>query len=366
MNNLIIITSLYLSIFLIDVPFQSSISEIFIIGNDINSEDYNIFRSPQEIHVDSQNNFYVRDENSAEIKVFNPQGKYLRTIGGKGKGPGEFLDISCITINNEDELIVFDRELWRLTGYKTYGIDCHIYNDFKIGELYFIQQLNKNEYITRNFTEHSVSKNVFSVYSADFTTIYYTFGETSLFADRDDKFLSAYNYMNHYTLVVDSLNVITSNVLYDGYIIWFTKREDGWTSKEVEGSESEMKSYTAGTEKSIMKRLDSKDGKTRLMMSGPTGTFYNIINNAGAGLHFYKNHKLNFILTTKRDGCKFSVDIFKLSKEFVVNHVLEDYKKSVPLLSTKVLCVDNENYFYLTLHEQGMPSIKKIKLNIGL
>jgi len=42
------------------------------------------------IDVDAEGNIYVMDGQALEAKVYDPQGTYLRTIGGPGSGPGEF------------------------------------------------------------------------------------------------------------------------------------------------------------------------------------------------------------------------------------------------------------------------------------
>jgi len=44
---------------------------------------------PREIRVGPDGNIYVYDEVDAFIKVYSPQGQYLRKMGGEGQGPGE-------------------------------------------------------------------------------------------------------------------------------------------------------------------------------------------------------------------------------------------------------------------------------------
>ena len=45
---------------------------------------------PRQIEEGPDGNIYIFDASDAYIKVFSPEGKYLRRIGGKGQGPGEF------------------------------------------------------------------------------------------------------------------------------------------------------------------------------------------------------------------------------------------------------------------------------------
>jgi len=49
------------------------------------------FQNPRGIAVDAAGRVYVADSDANHLKVFGPDGKFLRTIGRKGQGPGEFL-----------------------------------------------------------------------------------------------------------------------------------------------------------------------------------------------------------------------------------------------------------------------------------
>jgi hypothetical protein len=63
---------------------------------------------PGHILVDENDLIYVSDYQDAMIKVFDPQGKFVRTIGRKGQGPGEFQGISAMDFVPDGRLLVFD------------------------------------------------------------------------------------------------------------------------------------------------------------------------------------------------------------------------------------------------------------------
>ena len=48
------------------------------------------FSYPKDIALDRGGNIYVLDLRECCLKVFDPSAKYLRTIGRRGQGPGEF------------------------------------------------------------------------------------------------------------------------------------------------------------------------------------------------------------------------------------------------------------------------------------
>jgi len=66
------------------------------------------FQDITHIVVDDDENIYVSDSKAAFIKVFDKSGNYLRTIGKKGQGPGEFLYPFEILVMPQGELMVND------------------------------------------------------------------------------------------------------------------------------------------------------------------------------------------------------------------------------------------------------------------
>jgi len=69
-----------------------------------------VFGAEREIpgfDVDVKGYVYIVDRSTAEIKVFNPQGKKISTFGKKGQGPGEFQMPVFIRAGSES-LTVFD------------------------------------------------------------------------------------------------------------------------------------------------------------------------------------------------------------------------------------------------------------------
>ncbi len=49
-----------------------------------------MFQTIHTLDIDAEGNFYILDEQAANIKVFDQNGNFLKTIGRKGQGPGEF------------------------------------------------------------------------------------------------------------------------------------------------------------------------------------------------------------------------------------------------------------------------------------
>jgi hypothetical protein len=69
-----------------EISFE--LEEDLSIGNE-EDENY-LFYRVGDIQVDTDGNIYVLDRGNHRLQVFDKDGKYLRTIGKKGQGPGEF------------------------------------------------------------------------------------------------------------------------------------------------------------------------------------------------------------------------------------------------------------------------------------
>jgi len=79
----------------------------------INEEDANgniILYKPSLIAIDSEGNICIFDSQDFSIKVFSPEGTFVKSIGRQGEGPGEFQSIGPMKFFPDGRLLVLD---WR-------------------------------------------------------------------------------------------------------------------------------------------------------------------------------------------------------------------------------------------------------------
>jgi hypothetical protein len=69
---------------------------------------------------DSRGRFFLKANYPTSIAIYSPAGRYLRSLGREGGGPGEFRGIGAISTLPNDSLIVFD---WGLSRYTLYTAD---------------------------------------------------------------------------------------------------------------------------------------------------------------------------------------------------------------------------------------------------
>jgi len=73
----------------------------------LDAEENLSFFEPSDIIQDSAGNIYILDSGNNRIQKLDPQGKFIKTIGRKGQGPGEFQGPNSMDMDRQDNLFVF-------------------------------------------------------------------------------------------------------------------------------------------------------------------------------------------------------------------------------------------------------------------
>lgn len=90
------------------------------VGDQESRSDY-IFAKVSSLAVDSNLNIYAADDKEGHIKVFDSDGKYLRTISRSGQGPGEIGRPEKIFIDENSHLVVVDPRRREIHTFSTTG-----------------------------------------------------------------------------------------------------------------------------------------------------------------------------------------------------------------------------------------------------
>jgi len=77
------------------------------IGED-DTDPNSMFSELRSIQVDDQENIYALDMKEIKIKVYDKSGKFLRSFGKKGKGPGEIELPIRMEMNRADNIVIAD------------------------------------------------------------------------------------------------------------------------------------------------------------------------------------------------------------------------------------------------------------------
>ena len=131
------------------------------------SEDENnaelIFYEPQDVEIGRLGYVYIVDSRNNRIQIFNDSAKYIKTIGRKGKGPGEFSYPYDLALDNNSNLIVADRYNSRIQVINSNG---EYYKGFKAIEFFALQLTVTKDLriITYNNDRYKKSTSLFFLY----------------------------------------------------------------------------------------------------------------------------------------------------------------------------------------------------------
>ncbi len=82
------------------------LQEILKFGNSGDNE--TILFKPRELIVSKSAEYFVYDQDDRRIKRYNAFGEYTGYFGGKGQGPGEIMNSTCMKISPEGNIIIYD------------------------------------------------------------------------------------------------------------------------------------------------------------------------------------------------------------------------------------------------------------------
>lgn len=150
------------------------VPDLSIGGADADAEGDSMLVRPIEFQFDSIGNIYIMDWGEVMIKVFDPNGSYLRSVGRKGQGPGEF-DVPAFFRIVDDKIFLLDsrsRKFSLLTleggyleGFNIDGFppDLDVAHD---GTVYYSQMLNPEVELSEKTQKVKTS---FALYQTDST-----------------------------------------------------------------------------------------------------------------------------------------------------------------------------------------------------
>lgn len=97
-----------------------TVTEELRIGS-LDSDGPDMFGQLYDIEVDEDGNIYLLEAQAEEIRVFNPTGEHVRTIGRSGAGPGEIGNASGMDMAPDGNLWVMDTGNSRITVFSPEG-----------------------------------------------------------------------------------------------------------------------------------------------------------------------------------------------------------------------------------------------------
>ena len=99
-----------------DSEVRLEVREVFRLGSVDGPDEETLFGRVLGVQLDDDGNVYVLDGLAPAVRVFDSDGRYVRSLGGRGAGPGEFMRPNGLIITEDGRLWVRD------TGNRRYEV----------------------------------------------------------------------------------------------------------------------------------------------------------------------------------------------------------------------------------------------------
>ncbi len=339
------------------------LNEILTIGDSSESEHY-WFRNPTEIRTDKNGNIYVSDRNSSQIKVFNKDGNFINTYGNKGKGPGEFQEVTSFHVTSEFDLLIFDHVSQKISIKKSR--DEHFLDDvLSFDEYVKVHQILETEndelviFYTSNSSYRKGELNLKIQAGSDFRDISI---DANKIWDLDESFNRAALIFAQVNLWLHRDILLISPAYYSGNV-FVSDIEEGIISQNITGFQPVLPTYKILPEDYI-----NKERTNTSMYSGQAGRFIAKIYNSSRGITVIDNEILEFVFMDRnpdvvKNDLQFGVNRFTLDREFLGFYEIRNHpKKNADTFYMKLMWKDDQDqlYFVDTLNE---PVIRVMKIS---
>lgn len=128
--------------------FELNLESSLILGEENSDSTQYMFGNIRLINSDEDGFIYVADGSDNSIRVFDKNGNFSHQMGGRGRGPGEFSEISYFELSQDNMIIAIDRYQARVTFFNSDG------TLFKTS-LLKIKNLSNAQYIFQNIDNDS-------------------------------------------------------------------------------------------------------------------------------------------------------------------------------------------------------------------
>lgn len=300
----------------LDEEEKIEVTEILKIGIESQGKDYQ-FGDPIGVRTDSSQNIFVADRASLTIRMFDPQGNFVKNIGRRGRGPSEFLDINTFEITPDESFFVLDRGNWRYKHINKQGVEVSSIPIDQSGMEWFFFPDDVDHYGDNivalyndgvfNPEKSLADKELFYVYDQELKNKRKSFFDFSELRDiKIDTFswLAFLGKPGSFILSQDKSMLYYSPAIYHGNIYCF-RREEGseWVLHKVIKVKEFSQEYYTLFENSIYENYRSKSvpGIRSVMFGGAPDPYRGRVNTFDAGIHQLSDGRIIVFAATWRD-----------------------------------------------------------------
>lgn len=332
-----------------DPTKKITIEKIFSLGSLEAPEKY-LFSWVSAIITDSDNNIYACDSKEHRVQVYDQNGKYLRTIGREGHGPGDLMRLRGIGIGKDGRIFVQDDLNYRISIFKPGGDFDHSfrYNGF-VGEylefdskgnvlLYHLPRYRADEERLPIVTAYDMQGKIVAEYgkrlklmdAGPFGRPWYAFNGFVMQSDGVLLVMFNYPYLIHFFKNGQLLKVVTRNV-------------STFTEPEIVAAEFKTVDGRIDMIKKVVQR-----GSLKNIFTLPDGRFIVIIEDGGSNFRTAKDYSATRLI----------IDLFTKDGYFLKSYDWNWEQKGF------IAYIDAQGYFYTNIGDSEIvPGVTKWRIS---
>lgn len=95
--------------------------QTLVIGKEKSDSTQYLFNAIRWVRPNNQEHILVGGSASNSIRIYNAQGKFIRSMGRRGRGPGEFYELTSVDVTDDNQVVVLDRRQSRVSFFDPNG-----------------------------------------------------------------------------------------------------------------------------------------------------------------------------------------------------------------------------------------------------
>jgi|GEM_PF-4334062 len=338
------------------------IKELLVIGDKETASPEYLLGAPEHLCTDSKQNIFVYDRSIGRIRNYNREGKFIKNIGRKGKGPGEFVDIDAMLINSGDTLIIFDTQGSRITYFSSSG-NYLSSQKMDYSEMMWPRDIKEfgTHYYVLSFLKENSPNNI-HITDRKFN-IKYSLGRNEFKDISKNKVTWLIESFTGGSVACGKSNLLYAPYAYDGKIYRISTENN---SRKIEILKSKVNRNEPFELVNAKGDYKPEDRPYSMRIYDRSDQHALKFNNESRGLFYLKDGSIiHFTLIKSGKERVFGYEIYDKKgtltsyKELYKKKIIDDKPAEIPIF---VECKDSEDNFYL-IDRTALPVIKKVRLN---
>ncbi|TVQ03168.1 MAG: hypothetical protein EA359_10305 [Balneolaceae bacterium] len=280
-----------------------------VIGSEDQPPDHQLGQA-LSVRTDSDGNIYISDLASLTIKVFDSDGHYIRSLGGRGRGPGEFQMIEFMELTPEGHLVIMDRGNLLYTTITTRGeyVESFPYNfsnQFYPTQVYYNDGKLMALFLDTNplLDIPGDERHLFHIYTLDYQELLYSFFPfLELEIEGHYPWLEMSFALGRFSMNAMGDTFIYSPGIYYGKLYVFKKQDDGkWAlDGKIEGIEPIVEPYAIFTSETQYNRAENHPGTLKIFSAG--GPYFGNVLSINTGIFHLQDGRIIHFFGQRREN----------------------------------------------------------------